>query len=264
MSHRHRFLADLPPVIGHRGAARHAPENTLPGLRMAARLGCAMVEVDVRLSRDGVPFLLHDETLERTTDGTGEAKDRDWADLQTLDAGAWFDAAFAGTRLPSLEQALQVCLDLDLAVNIEIKPDAGRVQETAEVVVETATRLWPTDRTAPMFSSFRPLALLAARRLQPEWPRGYLIRDRRPDWDVTAGSIDPTTFNIHEKDADPATIAAYRALNAPVLVYTVNDPARAAEVYRAGAAAIFSDAPDRLHPVADAILGARDRAPDAD
>src|SRR4051794_34519268 len=104
----------LPKVIGHRGAKAYAPENTLAGIRTAAQQGARWVEVDVKLTRDGVPILMHDDTVDRTTNGKGAAATLDFAELRRLDAGAWFGPAFAGERIPTLEEALALVFDLDL------------------------------------------------------------------------------------------------------------------------------------------------------
>jgi hypothetical protein len=116
----------LPRVIGHRGAAALAPENTLEGLRVAARLGVRWVEVDAKLSADGVVVLFHDETLDRTTDGNGPVAATRFAVLRRLDAGAWFGPAWRGPRVPTLEQALDLLSELGLRANVEIKPCPGR------------------------------------------------------------------------------------------------------------------------------------------
>lgn len=93
-------------VIGHRGAAALAPENTWAGFDLAVELGVDAIETDVRATRDGVLVLLHDERLDRTTDGSGPVQETDWAALQRLDAGSWFDARYAGERVPALEATL--------------------------------------------------------------------------------------------------------------------------------------------------------------
>src|SRR5712692_9179692 len=115
----------LPRVIGHRGAAASAPENTLAGLRRAKALGCAWVEFDVRLTGDGALVLCHDPSLDRTTSGTGAVSAQSLAAIRDCDAGSWFAPAFAGERVPTLEEVLLLAAELDLGTNIEIKSDRG-------------------------------------------------------------------------------------------------------------------------------------------
>ena len=121
-------------VIGHRGAAARAPENTLAGLRGAKQLGCEAVEFDVRLTADGGLVLCHDATLDRTTTGHGRVSARSLAEVRDYDAGVRFNPAFAGERVPTLNEALLLAAELDLAANVEIKADRGRDYATAAAV----------------------------------------------------------------------------------------------------------------------------------
>src|SRR5580658_7344129 len=95
-----------PPVIAHRGASAQAPENTMAAFRLATESGAKWVEFDVHLTQDGVPVIMHDDTLDRTTDGKGKIADASWADVQKLDAGSWFDKRFKGERVPHLDEVL--------------------------------------------------------------------------------------------------------------------------------------------------------------
>ena len=118
-------MAELARVMGHRGAAGRAPENTLAGLRTAAALGMTWAEFDVMLTGDGVPVLFHDDNLKRTTGRDALMAETSFADLAGLDAGGWFAPEFAGEPLPSLEAALALALQLGLTPNVEIKPTPG-------------------------------------------------------------------------------------------------------------------------------------------
>ena len=131
-----------PRWIAHRGAGKLAPENTLAAFRLGASHGYRAFECDVKLAADGVPFLLHDATLQRTTNGHGRAADLAWSELAQLDAGSWHSRAFAGEPPASLEGVAAFCLENGYALNIEIKPTPGSEAETGRVVAEEATRLW--------------------------------------------------------------------------------------------------------------------------
>src|SRR5215471_16471459 len=111
-----------PRIIGHRGGGALAPENTLAGIRKAAESGIRGVEFDVMLSSDGIPVLMHDETLERTTNGRGSVSATSFAKLASLDAGAWFGPGYRNERVPSFESAGRLCAELGLWANVEIKP----------------------------------------------------------------------------------------------------------------------------------------------
>ena len=114
-----------PRWVAHRGAGKLAPENTLAAFRLGASLGYRAFECDVKLSADGVPFLLHDATLERTTNGHGIGGEKPWQALSQLDAGGWHSRAFAGERLATLEALARFCLANRYLLNIEIKPTPG-------------------------------------------------------------------------------------------------------------------------------------------
>ncbi|CAA7621499.1 glycerophosphodiester phosphodiesterase family protein [Magnetospirillum sp. UT-4] len=223
----------LPPVIGHRGAAGHAPENTPASFRAAAALGCRMVEFDVRLSADGVPVVFHDDTLERCTGATGPVKARGLAELQRL-------------GVATLAEVLALCLELGLAVNIEIKPDRGDERATAAAALEVAAGAWPSDRPPPLVSSFSRVALATARQVAPAWPRGLLVGGLPADWRQAAEALGCVAIHADHRRLGAATIARIAAAGLAVLAYTVNDPGRAAVLWRRGVAAVFSDRPGRI------------------
>ena len=178
----------MPPVIGHRGVSGHAPENTLASIRLAAALGAAWVEFDVRLTRDGETVLLHDDRLERTSNGAGTVADKNWAELQTLDAGAWYGAAFSGARIPSLRQAIAVLAELGLGANIEIKSGPERAALTGRIVAELLKAHWPAILPTPLISSFNSESLKAARNAAPDILRALIVSAIPEDWRPQLGS----------------------------------------------------------------------------
>lgn len=236
----------LPPVIGHRGARNHAPENTLAGLRVAASQGVRWVEVDVKLTRDGVPILIHDEDLDRTTDGHGPVMEQDLAAIRRLDAGGWFGPAFRGERIPTLEEALALMVELSLGVNLEIKPCPGREEETARVALDLARRLWPAHMPVPLISSFAAASLEAGRPVVPDWPVGYLMEEPAPDWQAIVDRLNAATINVDAKRQTEASVKAYRASGRPVMAYTVNDGAEARRLFAWGVASVFTDTPPEI------------------
>ena len=170
-----------PRLIAHRCGGALAPENTLAGLRVAAELGYRGAEFDVMLSGDGTPVLIHDETLERTTDGRGRVADMSDAELARLDAGGWHGPQFAGEPLPSFGDAAELCQALGLWANVEIKPSRGQEAETGRKVALEARELW-AGLPPPLLSSFSLEALEAARAAAPELPRGLLFVAPPADW----------------------------------------------------------------------------------
>jgi len=239
-------MLTIPPLIGHRGAARHAPENTLASIREAARQGARWVEVDVKLTADRIPILMHDDRLDRTTSGKGPVAARTLEEIRRLDAGRWFHPGFTGERVPTLAETIALVLALDLGINLEIKPCPGRAEETAGVALTTARSLWPDGRPPPLVSSFDAACLDMARTVCPDWPLGYLI-DRRPaQWRREVERLNAATIHVNARREDAASIRAYGETGRPVLAYTVNTAAAAKEVFGWGIAGVFTDTPQSL------------------
>jgi glycerophosphoryl diester phosphodiesterase len=235
--------APLPLVIGHRGAAARAPENTLAGFRIAKSLGCAWVEFDVRLTADNVLVVCHDDRLERTTNGRGAISELPLAAIRELDAGGWFDASFAGERVPTFDKTLALCGELGLGANIEIKAERGQGPATAGAVAATLDRL---DGMLPpvLISSFIEDAVVEAAKQMPAIPRAMLFRKLPDDWSRIAEALDCATINADQRYLSDVLVAEVGAAGYPVLAYTVNDAARARQLFSWGVTSVFSDAPD--------------------
>jgi glycerophosphoryl diester phosphodiesterase len=249
-SERARIETVLPPVIGHRGAAAYAPENTLAGLRMAKALGCGWVEFDVRLTADRQPVLLHDNRLERTTNGRGRVSAMSLAEVRRPDAGTWFHSSFAVERVPTLEEALVLLAELGLGANIELKAERGKEAATGAVVAELLARIWPTDSAHLLISSFQPGALAAARDRAPHIARGILFRRIPKNWRNIAAGLGCMTIHADQQRLRPAVVSEIRWAGYPLLAYTVNDPERAKTLFDFGVRSVFSDVPDRLRGAA--------------
>jgi glycerophosphoryl diester phosphodiesterase len=240
-------------VIGHRGAAACAPENTLAALRKARALDCRWVEFDVRLTADGEPVLMHDDRLERTTDGRGRVSALSLAALRQYDAGSWFAASFTRERVPTLAEAVTCLTELGLGANVELKAERGREAETGTMVADVLARNWPPQGPKPLISSFRLDALAAARAHAPEIPRGILFGSVPNNWRRIAQQLACTTIHADYKTLSPAAVAEIRQAGYPLLAYTVNDRLRAKALFDWGVTSLFSDAPHRLHDVARSV-----------
>lgn len=238
-----------PRVIAHRCGGALTPENTLAGLGLAARLGFQAVEFDVMLSADGRPLLIHDETLERTTDGAGKVADRSLGELSGLDAGVRHHRAFAGERLPTLLQTLDTCRALGLAANIEIKPATGLEAETGTVVARQVLDYVSNWHAAPLlFSSFSETALAAALDAAPGVPRALLVEAVPADWLLRLQRLNCLALHCAGRHLQAAQAAEIVAAGFVLACYTVNRPEDAARLFAAGASAVFSDRLDLFDP----------------
>lgn len=222
-----------------------APENTVAGLRLAARLGCRGVEFDVMLSRDGVPVLIHDETLERTTSGCGEVAATDLAALRRLDAGLCHAPAFRNERIPLLADALTECDKLGLWANVEIKPAAGHDEETGAVVGAMLARLWGGHGVV---SSFSETSLAAARKAMPERDFALLVDAVPADWRDRLARQGCVALHCRAGAVDPGRIAELAAAGVALACYTVNRREEADRLFAAGVSAVFTDRPDLWRP----------------
>jgi len=234
--------------VGHRGGGTLAPENTLAGIRKAAAVGLAAVEFDVMLSADSVPVLIHDETLERTTDGRGAVAATPYARLAELDAGAWFGREFQGEPVPSFEQAGKLCVALGLWANVEIKPAPGFERQTGAIAAKMAQALWRGISPAPLLSSFYPAALEAAGESAPGLDRGLLVEHIEPGWADTAKALACVSVHGNREYLTQAQVDEIRAAGYWLLCYTVNDPKNARRLFSWGVDAIFTDRLDLIGP----------------
>lgn len=241
-----------PRWIAHRGAGRLAPENTLAAFRLGAGHGYRMFECDVKLSADGVPFLMHDATLQRTTNarehlGAGQSAvggDHPWSELAQLDAGSWHSRAFAGEPLPSLANMARYSLRNGYFLNIEIKPTPGLERQTGEVVAHHAARLWQGAAVPPLLTSFHPESLQAARDAQPQLPRGLLLDSLWKGWLETALTLDCVAVVCNHALWDRSSVTQANSAGFRCLSYTVNDEWAAQRLLELGTDGIITDRVD--------------------
>ncbi len=239
-----------PRWIAHRGAGKLAPENTLAAFRLGAAYGYRMFECDAKLSADGVVMLLHDDTLERTSNGQGVAGQLPWRDLSQLDAGAWHSRTYAGESLPTLAAVSRWCIANGLLLNIEIKPTPGLEAVTGEAVAREALCLWDKTSVPPLLTSFRPESLAGARATAPQLPRGLLLDSLWSGCLPMAEQLGCVAIVCNHALWDTSLVAQVRAAGMRQLSYTVNDEWAAQRLIDLGTDGIITDAVDRFAPAA--------------
>ncbi|WP_454731747.1 MULTISPECIES: glycerophosphodiester phosphodiesterase [Cupriavidus] len=237
-----------PRHVAHRGAGKLAPENTLAAFRHGAGFGYRMFEFDVKLSGDGRAVLLHDAMLERTTSGHGRIDALTLGELATLDAGSWHSPVYAGEPIPTLAAIARYTRANGLHANIEIKPVPGAEWRTGAAVALDALALWAGSEVPPLLSSFSETALEAAREAAPALPRALLLDKLPPDWLARLRRLDCVALDANHRELTAEVIETAHAAGFRVACYTVNDPARAAELLGWGLDSLITDAVDRIAP----------------
>ncbi len=236
-----------PHIVAHRGGGKLAPENTLAAIDIGAKYGHQMIEFDVKLSGDAQIFLLHDDTLDRTSNGWGVASELPWEKLAQLDAGDWFSHQFTGEPLARLDGVAARCRQHQMMANIEIKPTTGSDVETGRAVALAAAELWQ-GQTAPLLSSFSFEALEAAMQAEPTLPRGLLSHSWDAQWQEKTRALDCVSIHLNHKVLDEARVAELKAAGLRILAYTVNSPERARTLLKWGVDAICTDCIDIIGP----------------
>jgi len=251
-----RFYSQVPLVLGHRGASYDAPENTIAAFMLARQQGADGVELDTMLTRDGVPIVIHDFTLDKTTDGSGLVKEHDLRAIKLLDAGSHYDFQFRNERVPTLDEAFEA-LGRELIINVELKTTAWRADGLELAVLNVIRRHNAANRV--IVSSFNPFALRRFRALAPHIPIGYLYAPDEPiylryGWfmiGVPHEARHPHHSLVNEQFMAWARNAKYR-----VHVWTVDEPQRIRQLRDLGVDAIITNRPN----VALEALGRRVRA----
>jgi glycerophosphoryl diester phosphodiesterase len=205
-----------------------------------------MFECDVKLSLDGLVFLLHDELLERTTNGAGVAGAHDWSHLSQLDAGSWHSKAYAGEALPSLEGIAKFCISHGYFLNIEIKPTPGTEATTGAIVAKEALRLWQGESIPPLLTTFKTEALVAAKQTAPLLPRGLLLDSLWDGWLEAALELECVAIVCNYKLWNEELVETVHAQKIRCLSYTVNEQDIADSLIALGTDGIITDSVDEL------------------
>lgn len=239
----------FPRWIAHRGAGRLAPENTLAAMRVGASHGYRAFECDVKLSADGVPFLLHDATLERTTSGHGPASERPWSALALLDAGGWFGRQWQGEPPASLAALVSWIRRNGFALNVELKPSPGQAQRTGVAVAEACLSLYQAPSPPGLlFSSFTTDALAGAQQAAPGIRRALLLDKLWDGWLDAARQLGCAAVVTQHRLMDRGLRDQLSRAGLRALCYTVNEPADAQRLLALQIDGLITDEVDRFTP----------------
>ncbi|HST06453.1 MAG TPA: glycerophosphodiester phosphodiesterase family protein [Chloroflexia bacterium] len=234
-----------PMLIAHRGGSLEAPENTLASFRHAISVGARYVELDVQMSEDGVLVVIHDDTVDRTTNGTGPVRDYTYTELKKLDAGSHFAPEYSGETIPTLREVLELCAGAGVGVVIEIKSPhlyPGMVEKTvallAEMKAQGARDYWCI--------SFDHASIRQVRALDPDVPLGYLYEPTEQMFVYPDDTVQAYCPYYRTALAHPEQVQQARDMGKNVLVYTVDDPEDVRRLAEIGVAGMVTDRPGVL------------------
>jgi glycerophosphoryl diester phosphodiesterase len=228
-------------VYGHRGAKAYAPMNTIPAYELAAEQGADGIELDVHLSKDGHLVIVHDFTVDETTDGEGTVTEMTLAELKALDAGSWFGSKFIGTRIPTLDEAFET-VGQKLYINVEIKSKSSHSDGVEEALAACITRHNMQERV--IVSSFNPHVVSRFRSVLPDVPLGFISYGTMVASQAMISPEDYEAYHLYFEKIDSTQMNLAKEHNHIVNTWTVNDPARARQLKLLGVNGIITDKPD--------------------
>ncbi len=235
-----------PAVIGHRGACGYAPENTMASFTKAAQMGIKWIEFDVMLAATGECVIIHDEQLNRTTNGKGLVQDHPLAYLRSLDAGSWFAPQFSGEKIPTLREVLELMNNAGLNANIELKPQKGvEAVLVKRILFEiNESEIFAPDSHQFLFSSFSLPTLRLLRHQCADCQIAVLLHEWEELWQQACKELEAVAVHVNREILTAEKINEIKNLHKKVLSYTVNDTKKAKELLNLGVDAVFSDFPD--------------------
>ncbi|SDJ66020.1 glycerophosphoryl diester phosphodiesterase [Sediminibacillus albus] len=229
-------------VYAHRGASKLAPENTMPAFQLAYEMGAEGIETDVQLSKDGIPVLIHDETVRRTTNAIGFVQDYTYEQLQNLDAGSWFSEKFENTPIISLEEFLAWAEGKNIDLNIELKNNVIDYSDLEKKVYQLLIKYKLARRTT--ISSFNPASIERFKHIDRKIATALLTSQRIKGLVDYAAGLGAHALHIKHRLLNSAIVEQCFEKDMALRVYTINRVSLMKKCYQLKADAIFTDVPD--------------------
>ncbi|MGP4042283.1 glycerophosphodiester phosphodiesterase [Gracilibacillus sp. D59] len=228
-------------IYAHRGASKHAPENTMPAFELAYKHGADGIETDVQLTKDNIPVLIHDEQLNRTTNGTGFVKDFTYNELNQLDAGSWKSPHYIDTKIPTLDDLLAWNQEKQLKLNVELKNNIISYQGLEDIVCQKLVEYNMADKT--VISSFNHKSITRINENKTNIDYALLTGKRNKALIPYSKKIKAKGIHIRYRLLSNRLVMLANENNLYVAVYTVNSPITISKAIRLGCHALFTDVP---------------------
>lgn len=242
MQEKRNWDSSAPLVIAHRGASMYAPENTIAAFELAVEMGADAIELDTMLTADGIPVVIHDQSLERTTNESGNVSSMTVAEIKLLDAGSRFEVRFAEEKIPTLEEVFSA-VGKEILINVELKNYTSPFDRLPETVVALVMKKGLSDRV--LLSSFNPIALIKAQKASEEIRRAALIGGGPK---IARGIIEAFTdyFALHPEVSlvNQGVVDKHHAAGHQVNVWTVNEESEMMKLLSMGVDGLITDKPD--------------------
>ena len=242
MASKLHWNSSAPLVIAHRGASLYAPENTITAFELAVKMGADAIELDTMLTADGIPIVIHDHSLRRTTDGSGDVSSKTVDEIKLLDAGSAYNVKYTGEKIPTLEEVFST-VGKNILINVELKNYATPFDRLPETVVDIMREMDLSDQI--LLSSFNPIALIKAKKASPEVRRAALIGGG-PKFirSFIETFTDYSSLHLEVSLVNQDIINKHHAAGHKVNVWTVNEEAKMIELICMGVDGLITDVPD--------------------
>jgi glycerophosphoryl diester phosphodiesterase len=254
MSENSEWIINAPQVIAHRGASGYAPENTLAAFKRAVDLGSQAVELDAKLLKDGSIIVIHDNTLDRTTNGSGSVYQFEYNEIMDLDAGSHYSRTFDKEKIPKLEEVFNQIGDR-IPINVELTNIAHPLDQLPQKVIELIRR-YKLERSV-LLSSFNPWALIVARKVEPKIPRALLVQPVKPKFllSLIRRMVNHEIYHPHQDMLNEKEMERIKINRKLVNAWTVNDRSQMMKLLKLGVDGIITDYPDIAREVIQEIKG---------